>query len=268
MKIRGLFQSIPLIAKAFFFLLLCLTLVGFAAHYVFNAISLYLWQNYKITVTEKMLISAVNIDTLFMVVGAFCVLVGILTLDVHHFLTRVQTVLRDSLSDRQLQESLPHFTEKGSFASASRNLASLLSLYKSFDQMKSGRIALEMNTLKIMIGHIQDGVVLINQEKVVTHINHTGEQMLKLIPGEIIGQALSRKVSHEVVADVLDQALEFDKKVIEQAVEFNEEMLLVTILPIKDKFGEIVRAVMLLNAAPDDVEDAEEPDTESEKADA
>jgi transcriptional regulator with PAS, ATPase and Fis domain len=267
MKIRGLFQRVPLIAKAFFFLILCLTLVGYAAHYVFNSISLYLWQNYKIEVTETMLISAVNIDTLFIVVGAFFVLVGILTLDVHHFLNRVQSMLRDSLVDRQLQESLPHFTEKGSFESASKNLMSLLSLYKTFDQMKSGRIALEMNTLKIMIGHIQDGVVLINQEKVVTHINHTGEQMLKLIPGEIIGQALSRKVSHEVISDVLEQALEYDKKVIEQKVEFKEEKLLVTILPIKDKFGEIVRAVMLLNTAPEVVEETDEHDAETEKAD-
>lgn len=266
--IKGLFQRIPLIAKAFFFLLLCLTLVAFGAHYVFDSISLYLWQNYKIEVTEAMLISAVNIDTIVLVAGAFFVLVGILTLDVHTFLARVQSALRDSLVDRQLQESLPHFTEKGSFDSATKNLLSLLSLYKSFDQMKSGRIALEMNTLKIMIGHIQDGVVLINQEKVVTHINHTGEQMLKLIPGEIIGQALSRKVSHEVVADVLDQALEFDKKVIEQEVEFKEEKLLLTILPIKDKFGEIVRAVMLLNAVPEEPEESEEADAESEKADA
>lgn len=268
MKIRGLFQRIPLIAKAFFFLLLCLTLVGFSAYYVFNSISIYLWQNYKISVTEPMLLSAVNIDTLFMVVGAFCVLVAILTLDVHHFLNRVQTALRDSLSDRQLHESLPHFTEKGSFDSAIKNLTALLSLYKSFDQMKSGRIALEMNTLKIMIGHIHDGVVLINQEKVVTHINHIGEHMLKLIPGEIIGQALSRKVSHEVIANVLDQALEYDKKVIAQPVEFKEEKLLVTILPIKDKFGEIVRAVMLLNAAPEALHDGDDSDADSEKSDS
>lgn len=268
MTIKGLFQRIPLIAKAFFFLLLCLSLVGVGAHYVFESISMYLWQNYKIEVTESMLISAVNIDTVFIVVGAFCVLVAILTLDVHYFLNRVQTALRDSLSDRQLQESLPHFTEKGSFDSATKNLTSLLSLYKSFDQMKSGRIALEMNTLKIMIGHIQDGVVLINQEKVVTHINHIGEQMLKLIPGEIIGQALSRKVSHEVIAKVLDQALEFDKKVIEREVEFKEEKLLVTILPIKDKFGEIVRAVMLLNYALEAVEDDDAPEAETEKGDS
>ena len=49
------------------------------------------------------------------------------------------------------------------------------------------------------MNNIFEGIILVNSHKVVTHINQPANELLKLIPGEIIDQSLSRKVSHPKV---------------------------------------------------------------------
>jgi transcriptional regulator with PAS, ATPase and Fis domain len=245
--ISTVFQRIPLLAKAILFIFLILGLISSGAYVVFMRLAEYLLAEYNVVLQPQTVIDILHINSIIGATGIMVFVIGIFIMDVNIFLNRVRELLADSLADRQLQESLSHLIEKKSFESTIREMSALLSLYRSFDQMKSGRIALEMNTIKLLFGHIKEGFLLVNKEKVVTHINHKGEQMLKLIPGEIIGQALSRKVSNENMNHILEEAFEFDKKFVQYEIDLKDELMEITVLPIKDKFGEIVRAIIILN---------------------
>ncbi len=258
MSKTGLFlQRIPILVKTLFFFLLLWSVFIFGVFKLLEAISQYLWVNYQLTVSVTQLVQMVDMNLLFLFAGVVCFLVGLWSLDGFQFVNRIQKVLKESLADRQLSDSLPHFLEKGSFEVSIQNLISLLGLYCSFDRMKSSRIALEMKTIKTLINQTRQAVLLVNQEKVVTHINHRGEHMLKLIPGEIIGQAISRKISHKDFLKNLDEALEYDKKVIDLDISFKDETFSMDVLPLKNKFGEVVRALVLLDAKAEAVEEAE-----------
>jgi hypothetical protein len=254
-KLSLLSQRIPVLVKMLYFFLLLWAVLFFGIFRLLEAISQYLWINYKLVLSVEQLAKTLHLNFMLLFAGLICLLVGIFSLDIFQFVRRIQRLLKESLVDRQLSESLPQFLEKRSFNGATQNLMSLLSLYRSFDHMKSSRIALEMTTIKTLINHTRQAVLLVNQEKVVTHINHTGEHMLKLIPGEIIGQAISRKISHKDFLANLDEALEFDKKVIEVPISFKDETFFMDILPLKNKFGEVVRALILLDAKIERVEE-------------
>jgi hypothetical protein len=257
-KIALFLQRIPVLVKTFFLFLFLWGVFLYGVYQLLEIISQYLWVNYKLTIPAMKLAQAADLNFVLFFLGLVCLIVGLWSLDVFQFANRIQKILKESLADRQLSESLPHFFERGSFYASTKNLVSLLQLYRSFDRMKSGRIALEMNTIKTLINHTRQAVLLINQEKVVTHINHTGEQLLKLIPGEIIGQAVSRKISHKLFLSSLDEALEFDKKVIEVEIDFKDAPFSMDVLPLKDKFGEIVRALVILDTHPETVENSED----------
>ena len=52
---------------------------------------------------------------------------------------------------------------------------------------------MEITSIKALINVISEGVIFVNQDKVVTHINHQAEELLRLIPGEIIGSVADRR---------------------------------------------------------------------------
>lgn len=116
--------------------------------------------------------------------------------------------------------------------------------------MKTARILLEVNAIKQLMNVIDEGILLINADRVVTHINHIGEQLLRFIPGEVIGEAISRKISNKLFLSHLDQALEFDQKVIGKTITFGDtNQLLISMYPIKDKFGDVVRTLVVIRKA-------------------
>ena len=78
--------------------------------------------------------------------------------------------------------------------------------------MKSSRISMEITSIKALINVISEGVIFVNQDKVVTHINHQAEELLRLIPGEIIGEAISRYINDEHILEHLNVALMNDQK--------------------------------------------------------
>ena len=51
---------------------------------------------------------------------------------------------------------------------------------------------------------VNEGLILVNKDFTVTHINHVAEKNLGLLPGEIIGQAISRKISNEDILTHLE----------------------------------------------------------------
>ena len=92
-----------------------------------------------------------------------------------------------------------------------------------------------------------EGVVFLDQHKVVTYVNHVFERMMKLVPGEIVGKVLVRKVTNRKFLECVDNAIEFDQKVTGKVIPMRGEgALVMNVFPIKDKFGEVVRIMIVL----------------------
>ena len=142
--------------------------------------------------------------------------------------------------------NLEEFKSKDLFQDISQNANQMFSLFKSFDQMKSSRISMEITSIKALINVIAEGVVFVNQDKVVTHINHQAEELLRLVPGEIIGEALSRYLNDGEILDHLNTALVNDQKITDIHVSLRDtEKINLTILPVKNKFGDMIRAIIV-----------------------
>ena len=240
-------QRLPLVAKMVFSYVVLLGLLGGALFLSFRSIQIFLKDKHKLDIDILVLFQ--SIDVLFLGAGLLLI-VAVLVLfqwDLYRFFNRLKFTMREALFDRKLEENLGHLCEGRSFEYVAENLSSMLTLFRSFDAMKTARIFLETNSIKQLMNHVGEGVLIINQERVVTHINHMGEQMLRLIPGEIIDQAVSRKISNKIFLDNLEKALEFDKKVIGESTSIKEgASISLSIFPIKDKFGEVVRALVIL----------------------
>ena len=59
--------------------------------------------------------------------------------------------------------------------------------------------------------------------------------------------AISRKISNEAFLQHLDQTLEFDQKVIGKKIIFGDKnILFISMFPVKDKFGDVVRALVVI----------------------
>ena len=142
--------------------------------------------------------------------------------------------------------NLEEFHSRDLFQEISQNANHMFSLFKSFDQMKSSRISMEITSIKALINVISEGVIFVNQDKVVTHINHQAEELLRLIPGEIIGEALSRYITDTEILAHLNTSLTNDQKLTDIKLTLREtEFVHLTILPIKNKFGDLIRAILI-----------------------
>lgn len=192
-----------------------------------------------------------QLDLRIIVAIIFCLfsVTGLFFLDSNRFVKRVKKVMDDSLIERKLEDNFEHFGVKENYDSLVKNLCSIFSLYKLFDNMKTGRITLEMDTSKTLMNNISEGVLFVDNHKVVTYINHVAEQMLRLVPGEIIGKAIVRKITNEKLLESLDNALEFEQKVIGKLIIIRaEEKLQMNIFPIKDRSGLVVRLMVVFKA--------------------
>ncbi|MFC1752152.1 PAS domain-containing protein [Thermoproteota archaeon] len=170
--------------------------------------------------------------------------------DIRRFLMKINKAIKDALKERNLETSFDDFYTGRSYEDLSSNINALFALFKSFDTMKVAQVTLESNSIKILLNNIDEGVLLVNREKIVSHANHPAETMFRLIPGEVIGQSISRKINNELILESLNTVLEKGDKVTEQIVEISEgKFLSVDIQPVKDKFGEVIRALILLKTA-------------------
>ena len=111
--------------------------------------------------------------------------------------------------------------------------------------MKTARIVLESSTIKQLMNSVSEGLILVNKDLIVTHINHVSEHDLGLIPGEIIGEAMSRKINNEILIQSLEKVFEFDHKYLD--LDIKQYDLIASIYPLKDKFGDIIRALVIFN---------------------
>lgn len=214
-----------------------------------------------VTVNLADLLSFFQFQGIIGIVAISLMITIIIYFDVRLFLNETMNGIRESLTERKLHSVFPELYKASSFSDVYKNLTMLLGMYKSFDQMKTARLALEVSTTKQLMNMVDEGVMLINKENVVTHINHVGEQLLKLIPGEIIGETVSRKISNELFLQSIEKGLEYDHKIIDEKIEFSKQYFLdVSVIPIKDKYGSVVRALIIVTLSLDEDDDDDDID--------
>ena len=118
--------------------------------------------------------------------------------DLKYFLNQLNNHFKYAIARKKLIPNLEEFQSKDLFQDISVNTNQMFSLFKNFDQMKSSRISMEISSIKSLINVISEGVIFVNQDKVVTHINHQAEELLRLIPGEVIGETISRYITVQI----------------------------------------------------------------------
>ena len=166
--------------------------------------------------------------------------------DLKYFLTQLNNHFKYALARKKLIPNLEEFKSKDLFQEISVNANQMFSLFKNFDQMKSSRISMEISSIKSLINVISEGVIFVNQDKVVTHINHQAEELLRLIPGEVIGETISRYITDSSILEHLNVCLQNDQKITDIKLTIREtDFVNLTILPVKNKFGELVRAIII-----------------------
>lgn len=176
----------------------------------------------------------------------------ILYVDSKGVINSINETLREALAERKLEDNFNPFFEGESFNQISNNSLQLFSLFKSFDNMKSARVATEVNNLKILMSNITEGVLIINKEKIVTQINHPAEQHLKLVPGEVIGHIISRHINQKEIITAIENALEQDKRTNDMKIKLREiENYELNAFPVKNKLGEVIRVLIILNEITD-----------------
>jgi PAS domain-containing protein len=169
--------------------------------------------------------------------------------DLHYFLSRLNNHFKYAIARKKLIPNLEEFQSNDLFQDISVNANHMFSLFKNFDQMKSSRISMEITSIKALINVISEGVIFVNQDKIVTHINHQAEALLRLIPGEIIGETISRYINDDQLLMHLNTALTNDQKITDIKLTIREtEFVNLTILPVKNKFGELIRAIIIFQS--------------------
>jgi hypothetical protein len=245
--IKTLFHRVPMMIKAaVFYVLIGGVFVGFLLFFI-QEIQHFLQVNHQIDISFQTFVQLVPVHYYALGTGLVTLMWLIFVYDIRIFYRHIHALLIESLSDRKLPKDFPLFESGYTFKDIASHLTSILGLYKSFDTMKTARITLEVGCVKLLMNVVDEGVLLVNSDRVATHINHNGEQFLGLIPGEIIGEAISRKISNEIFLENLDQTFEFDQKCIGKNITFGDKtILLVSMFPVKDKFGDVVRALIVV----------------------
>ena len=242
---RRLFDRIPLFWK--YILMSVFIFVSFYA-------SFYLFSNRVLSILQDALNVHVPMSIFrgdfiwFFIWGALLsvVLLMIMYFDLKHFLSQLNHHFKYAIARKKMIPNLEEFHSRDLFQEISQNANHMFSLFKSFDQMKSSRISMEITSIKALINVISEGVIFVNQDKVVTHINHQAEELLRLIPGEIIGEALSRYITDTEIFVHLNTSLTNDQKLTDIKLTLREtEFVHLTILPIKNKFGDLIRAILI-----------------------
>lgn len=238
-------HRISIIVKLFFFIAGFLGAIYLACFAIYNTFVSYLFTNHNISFHFSDITSLIPLDSIIISVLIILLLTVFIALDLIIFVKKINDQIKESLSDRKLTEQFSQFYSSMTFFGILKNLKSLLSLFKSFDNMKTARIVLESSTIKQLMNSVSEGLILVNKDLIVTHINHVSEHDLGLIPGEIIGEAMSRKINNEILIQSLEKVFEFDHKYLD--LDINQYNLVASIYPLKDKFGDIIRALVIFN---------------------
>lgn len=214
------------------------------ARYIYGALPQVMADHYGVDITSQVVFAALSpVPFLGSLVCILLILLLVL-LDSRAFFRTINGQIKFSLEDRKLYAHFSHFYSAVTYRGVVHNVTEVYALYKAFDNMKTARVVLETATIKQLMNVAAQGLILINKELVVTHINHRAEQYLGLIPSECIGQAISRKISNPILLGSLEKVFDVAHKELE--LPLGEGALVASIYPLKDKFGDIIRALVVL----------------------
>ena len=240
--ISSILNRIPLFIKVGGLILIFIALIGI--DYVL------ITSQSSISTQDQLELMMVNIISFAVVLGIILAL--LIYIDIKGFMSSVNESMKNYLEEKKLDVDLDEFYTGTTFYSISNNMEELLNLFKSFDVMKSNRIFLESTTINVVLNNIVEGVVVVNEEKVVTNINHRGEEILRLKPGEAVGQAFSRKITQDKLLKGLNKTLEKQEKVLNQKIVIKKgKQVSANFIPIKDGNEDVSRCVMILTEVKD-----------------
>ncbi len=237
-------HRIGIVFKILIFLTTLIAVVGYSIVFLFTAYNDAMLATYGVTINFDKLISDMSFKPIWGGLTFLGVILLLLVFDLIFFVRRINDTIKSSLEEFKLQDHFPHFYSNMTFNQAITNISELMALYKTLDVLKTARVNMENGTIKPILNNVSEGIIFVNKHKVVSHINHVAESMLGLIPGEALGEVISRKINHEQILDLLDKTLEYDQKTVDMSLE--DKKLSVGVFPIKDKFGDLVRVVVML----------------------
>lgn len=163
------------------------------------------------------------------------------------WLNRLNRFLDAMVHSKSFHQLLPETSTNDQMGTITRNINTVVGFFRRYNLLKSSRVFVEVNSIKALMNTVSVGVIFVNEDHVVTHINHQAEALFRLMPSEIIGEAISRYIPHEDLLEHLNTALMNDQKVTDVALNLREsETAQLTILPIKNKLGELERAIIIL----------------------
>jgi PAS domain-containing protein len=249
--IRHVLDRLSLRSK---FIVAFLIVVGGAfgsVYLLMERIDLILLGSYQIEVDLFRLYIKVISRYVFIGIGISCVGLLFLFVDLHHYLTILNSRLSFAIAKKRIKTSFPVFSTGDILEGISLNANALMNMFKTFDNMKSSRLSLEVTSIKLVMNSVLEAILLVNIDGVVTHVNHHAEDLLRLIPGEIIGESISRHISNVDLLTALDKSVHHDQRTIDQVIAVKENVdALLTVLPVKNKFGELSRSIILLKRIP------------------
>ncbi len=252
-------HRIGIIFKATIFLITVILSIGYALTYLFTAYNDAMLNTYGISVDIEHVLSSISFQPIWGAMAILGIIIFLLVLDLIFFIRRINNVIKHSLEEFKLQDHFPHFYSNMTFNQAIKNITELMALYKALDVLKTAKVGIENGTVKPILNNVSEGIIFVNKHKVVSHINHIAESMLGLIPGEALGEVISRQINNNQLLDLLDKALEYDQKIVDMTLE--DKKLSVGVFPIKDKFGDLVRVIVMLKrlevAKKSDVQEAQ-----------
>ena len=175
-----------------------------------------------------------------------CLVSGFMYLDKNRFFSHINGMIFKILKDKKLDSNLDHFYSGKTQKDLSYNIKELFDLMRSFDQIKSSRIKVEIQTLKLIIDNVLESIIIINKDKIVSLINHKAETVFGLIPGEILGQYLFRKITINELKEPLNLAIKNNEKTINLPINIGKKSYKVDIYPVKDRYNEVNRAIIMI----------------------
>ena len=246
--IRGLIkrflQAIPVFWKQVWLFVLSASFSAGAIFWAYHQVSVLIYPKTNIEMLLNWQIIFLELFLMLITVWLFAFL--IIYFDSISFLRQINLALKNALLDRKLEADFDNYYTGKTFKSVIYNLYSVFALLKSFDAMKARRISGETNAQKTVMDNVYEGIIFVNKEQVVTHINPAAEEMLRLMPGEILEHAINRKINLPDLLENLDLALEKDKKVMDADLLLKNKPYKYHIVPVKNKQGELFRAVIIL----------------------
>ncbi|MBT6121312.1 PAS domain-containing protein [bacterium] len=180
--------------------------------------------------------------------GVSCsIILLIIYVDNKWFTKSINNMIADSLKERNLLTPCADLSKGKTPQDILTNTSQLLQLYLTFSQIKTGNLSLWIHTNKAILNQVSDGIIIINNDKVVTHINHISEQILGLLPSEILGQLISRKISNPEFLKIVSNTITEDVKTIDNPIELKDrKRVKLSVIPVKNNQELLQRTLIIL----------------------